>query len=922
MLEAREMREPREMPDGREVPEPREMLDSREMLNTPEVLAARQMPDAPPPMPEGGQMAARDLPVASRPDVVNERVRVAGKFLYRGGEKFWIKGVTYGTFRPEAGGAEYHDRRRVERDFADIAAAGLNAVRTYTVPPRWLLDLAQDHGLVVLVGVPWEQHVAFLDDPMRALSIEVRVREGVRSCRGHPAVLCYAIGNEIPAPIVRWYGRQAVERYVERLYRAAKAEDPDTLVTYVNYPSTEYLDLSFLDLVCFNVYLESADRLDAYLARLQNIAGERPLVMGELGLCSRHHGEAGQARGLDWQLRTAFGAGCAGAFIFAWTDEWHRGGYDVMDWDFGLTGRDRKPKAALATVREAIAEVPFAKDRPWPRISVVVCSYNGARTIRHCCEGLVALRYPDFEVIVVDDGSTDNTAAIAREFGFRVISQPNRGLSNARNTGLAAATGEIVAYIDDDASPDPDWLSYLAATFMSTDHAGVGGPNIAPPGDGWIADCVANAPGGPIHVLLGDRLAEHIPGCNMAFRKSCLDAIGGFDSRYRAAGDDVDVCWRLQERGWTLGFSAAAMVWHHRRNSARAYWRQQVGYGKAEALLEAKWPQKYNAAGHVAWGGRLYGKGLARALGWRRGRIYQGSWGTAMFQSLYERTPGPLSSLPLMPEWYLLIACLAMLSLLGVVWRPLLGTLPLLAVAMGAPLVQAALSAAKASFRTTPGSDWERVSLYAMTAGLHLLQPLARLHGRLRHGLTLWRRRGAPFLAAPVPRTATLWSESWQDPSDRLRLIEAALRADGAPTVRGGDYDGWDLEVQAGLLGGARTVMTTEEHGGGRQLVRFYFWPRCSPGALGIILLLMALTAWAASDHAWAALIALGPGTLMVALRTLQESATGMAALLLAQRSLSEASQASRRIEASERAPALPERALSAGDEGVDAQAA
>src|SRR5206468_2276343 len=184
---------------------------------------------------------------------------------------------------------------------------------------------------------------------------------------------------------------------------------------------------------------------------------------------------------------------------------------------------------------------------------------------RDCLEGLRKLDYPDFEVIVVNDGSTDNTAAVLGEYDVRVITTENRGLGNARNTGMEAATGEIVAYLDDDAFPDPHWLTYLAATFMSTAHAGVGGPNIAPPGDGPTPACVACAPGGPVHVLLTDREAEHIPGCNMAFRRSCLEAIGGFDLQFRTAGDDVDVCWRLQERGWTLGFSPAAMVWHHRR---------------------------------------------------------------------------------------------------------------------------------------------------------------------------------------------------------------------------------------------------------------------------------------------------------------------------------------------------------------------
>src|SRR5438094_4557610 len=390
---------------------------------------------------------------------------------------------------------------------------------------------------------------------------------------------------------------------IERLYRAAKAEDPAGLVTYVNYPSSDYLQLPFLDLVCFNAYLESQKRFAAYLARLPNIAGDRPLIMSEIGLDSLRHGERTQVEVLERQIRTAFASGCAGAFVYSWTDEWYRSGEDVDDWAFGLTRGDRRPKPALAAVREAFAEVPFPPGLPWPRISVVVCTYNGGRTIRECLEGLRTIEYPDYEVIVVDDGSTDGTARIVGEYPVRLIRAPHRGLSNARNTGLAAATGDIVAYIDDDAYPDPHWLTYLAAAFVSTRHAGVGGPNIPPPGDGEVAECVANAPGTPDPVLRSDGQPEHIPGCNMAFRKTCLEAIGGFDPQFRTAGDDVDVCWRLQELGWTLGYHPAAMVWHHCRNSVRAYWRQQVGYGRAEALLERKWPEKYHRKGHVTRAG-------------------------------------------------------------------------------------------------------------------------------------------------------------------------------------------------------------------------------------------------------------------------------------------------------------------------------
>ncbi|MDQ4024865.1 MAG: glycosyltransferase, partial [Actinomycetota bacterium] len=623
------------------------------------------------------------------------RPRVGGKFLFVRGEKFYVRGVTYGTFRPASDGTAYPRPDVVARDFDAMRANGVNTIRTYTPPPRWLLDLAHERELLVMVGIAWESHVAFLNDRRRARSIEQRVRDTVRSCAGHPAVLCYAVGNEIPAQIVRWHGRRRIERFIERLYRAGKSEDADALVTYVNYPSTEYLQLPFLDISCFNVFLENEDELGPYLARLQNVAGDRPLVMAEIGLDSQRHGQDVQAFLLGWQIRAAFAAGCAGAFVFAWTDEWHRGGFDIEDWEFGIVDRVRRPKPALTVVRDAFADVPFPIDGPPPRVSVVVCTHNGATTLADCLDGVCALRYPNFEVIVVDDGSMDESAAIAEEFNVHLIRTEHRGLSAARNTGLGAATGEIVAYLDDDARPDAHWLTYLTAAFETSPHAGIGGPNIPPGKEGVIAECIASAPGSPVHVLVSDDEAEHIPGCNMAFRKVRLDEIGGFDPQFRVAGDDVDVCWRLQERSWTLGFCPAAMVWHHRRNSIRAFWGQQREYGKAEALLERKWPDRYNAGGHVAWNGRVYGGPVARTVG-RRWRIYYGTWGSNLFQPGHEHELGVLAAVSLMPEWYLLIGALAFASALALVWQPLVIAVPLLAFAVGIVVVQAALSARRA----------------------------------------------------------------------------------------------------------------------------------------------------------------------------------------------------------------------------------
>ena len=109
------------------------------------------------------------------------RPRARGKFLFVGDEKLYVRGVTYGTFRPGADGEEYAPAV-VELDFARMATYGINAVRTYTVPPRWLLDAARRYGLRIMVGLPWEQHLAFLDDSRRARAIEKQVRDGVRAC--------------------------------------------------------------------------------------------------------------------------------------------------------------------------------------------------------------------------------------------------------------------------------------------------------------------------------------------------------------------------------------------------------------------------------------------------------------------------------------------------------------------------------------------------------------------------------------------------------------------------------------------------------------------------------------------------------------------------------------------------------------------
>src|SRR5205814_7813928 len=141
---------------------------------------------------------------------------------------------------------------------------------------------------------------------------------------------------------------------------------------------------------------------------------------------------------------------------------WFTGGGPIEDWAFGITRADRTPKRSFQVLRQVFECEPAELLPAAPPVSVVVCTYNGGRTLDQCLRSLRALNYPDHEVIVVDDGSTDDTRAILGRFPeVRAIHQSNQGLSVARNVGLQAATGSIVAYTDADCLADRDWPTHL-----------------------------------------------------------------------------------------------------------------------------------------------------------------------------------------------------------------------------------------------------------------------------------------------------------------------------------------------------------------------------------------------------------------------------------------------------------------------------
>ncbi len=215
---------------------------------------------------------------------------------------------------------------------------------------------------------------------------------------------------------------------------------------------------------------------------------------------------------------------------------------------------------------------------------------NGEQTITECIESLLAVDYPEqlCEIVIVDNGSTDQTAELIKaKPGVSYAYEPKRGVSYARNRGIAESSGEIVAFLDGDCVVDPSWLSELVAPFED-------------PGVGCVAGELDHHPA----TTAAERQAVRMLGrwqrfaissdppyvvtANAAFRREVLDEIGGFDPDLPRA-QDVDIGLRFHHRSpLRLAFSPNAVARHRHRPTQAGFFSQQFGWAYGAGLVEAK----------------------------------------------------------------------------------------------------------------------------------------------------------------------------------------------------------------------------------------------------------------------------------------------------------------------------------------------
>jgi hypothetical protein len=296
----------------------------------------------------------------------------------------------------------------------------------------------------------------------------------------------------------------------------------------------------------------------------------------------------------------------------------------------------------------------------------------------------------------------------------------------------------------------------------------------------------------------------------MAFWREALVALGGFDTVFETAGDDVDVCWRLLNRGWEIGFHPAAVVWHHRRASARAYLRQQRAYGRSEALVEARHPERFTGLGTARWLGTIYTPSGPRG-GSRR--VYRGPFGVSPFQSVYRRESHGIDianqlGVPL----GVVLALSAPLGALAptLLWPAAIGVAIL--VLLGAVNIARARPPVNISARRRA-----RCTIAALTMG----QPLVRAWGRTRNRAAVLQ---SPVQTAVVPRPTGRGAKRvlvYDADRDRAALATALivlLRAGGLPVVAATGWEDHDARFGAGPF--VRGEMITSDYPSGCIQVR------------------------------------------------------------------------------------------------------
>lgn len=694
------------------------------------------------------------------------RVEVEGRHLRLNEERFAVRGTAYGPFAPRSDGARYPEAALLQADLEAMAATGLNTIRTFDVPPADLLNAAAEVGLRVLVGLDYPDW-RFEPFPDRSSGHRIAtaglaaVDRLFKRVDNPSVVLAVSVGRTLPADLVRVHHPGAVAETLASIVDRVQTLDPSVLATYTGRVGDDLVMLDGCDLLSVVLDADCASTFQRSLVRLQQARPAKPLLVIDLDPPTSGLTAVTQARELTDRLNALDRIGCAGATVGAWMGEpapvdepANRRSESLVTVDGALKPLGRSVET---WARQDVKDLR----RTWPRVTALVTAHNSESTIERCLSALEMSDYPDLEVIVCDQGSTDRTVELAARYPFELL-QATQTDGTGPTAGLDAATGDIVSFVDADVVCHRLWPWFIALAFDSTDRVTVLTEHLvaARETDGSVAHAVAALADLERPPPVGPAAAIAMDVGGVAVRRSALGpAEANSATPAGPFGDQLIRRLGIDRCDDGIGTAPAAQAVRLAPNNFGAVWRNAVMRGAAHRQTSDPTP-----GGHIS-ASRAVGRLLSAALvGDRPSR-------PVALRAVLDVLVPPVAASAV------LVAVLASAGASGAgLW--LSGT-------MFAALAVLAFMVARDVVTSDRSGGSGRIATAAAVAAIVLLEPLACSWGRLR-------TRARP--AAPANRTWTGDREDWLiELRWRLALAQLSIFA---PANR----NRWDIEVRCGLF--------------------------------------------------------------------------------------------------------------------------
>ncbi len=553
-------------------------------------------------------------------------VHAHGKFLCRDGGKFLLKAM---RLQGIGGALDLSEKLALHRRLSEFAAANGTGLILTAEQAETVLSLAGPAGLYAMVELTIDPRQ--LNSPSEVRAALVHARQTVSILRGYPALIGFLIdcpceGVAIAPPVfealrsgLAAFGRAIRESYGDHLVGFERRANARSIALGAAEPEpgarkNSLIDLgqelardSGEDITYVNLArIEPADLVRTMIA-LHRLAAAHPLIV--------EFGE--ELPGQEEMVGRTFGLGAAGIVAPTMQPAASPGRRNVRM----LSAGELLP---FARIEGAPTLVPADA----PMVSVVVAARDNQRTLGACLESIGRLNYPNYEVIVADDGSHDDTAAVAAAVcdrgivqNIRIIRGPRAGFGAACKAAARSARGQLIAFTRGDCVVDGDWLAMAVGIMLKEGLDACCGPIYRTPAADRIATraiaCVARAN----YLDAADDGAVVLAARNMIVRRTSLAAAGGFDARFIDGGGAADLSARMSEAEMALGWCPAGLVWRIASNGVGEFYRGRFRHGRVDAMLAIKHPEHFGvtsrrarAALAGASGGLLHGDGAREGI--------------------------------------------------------------------------------------------------------------------------------------------------------------------------------------------------------------------------------------------------------------------------------------------------------------------